>query len=182
MDTSVVHEMVATRIAAIAALWVTAPFYARVPYGLNVALEGGTIARHGERYILAGYMVSATIASALLALAFFRWKWKHKAGFGWVVVLTVLAFGTYLILSTVSDILVVSLVPGLPIEGEDGGITLYPPQTVPILGQLTSVALYVMTFPLLVIVLAAVRGLLYSSSLPLMLVQGRQASGCSSPR
>ena len=76
-----------------------------------------------------------------------------------MVVLTVLAFGTHLILSAVSDFLVVSFVPGLPIEGENGRITLYPQQTIPILGQLTSVGLYVMTFPLLVIVLAAVRGL-----------------------
>jgi hypothetical protein len=151
--------MKATRIAAIAILWATAPFYSRVPYGLNVALEGKAIASYGARYVLAGYMISATIASALLALVFFRWKWKHNAGFGWLVVLTVLAFGTHLILSAVSDFLVVSFVPGIPIEGEDGRITLYPPQTIPILGQLTSVGLYVMTFPLLVIVLAAVRGL-----------------------
>ena len=78
----VVQEMKATRIAAIAILWATAPFYSRVPYGLNVALEGKAIASYGARYVLAGYMISATIASALLALVFFRWKWKHNAGFG----------------------------------------------------------------------------------------------------
>lgn len=151
--------MGATRIAAIAILWVTAPFYSRVPYGLNVALEGGVIPRHGESYILAGYMISATIASAHLALVFFRWKWKNDAGFGWLIVLTISAFGIHLILSAISDFLAVSFVPGLPIKGEDGRITLYPPQTIPILGQLTSAGLYILTFPLLVMVLATIRGL-----------------------
>ena len=55
--------MKATRIAAIAILWATAPFYSRVPYGLHVALEGKAIASYGARYVLAGYMISATIAS-----------------------------------------------------------------------------------------------------------------------
>jgi len=151
--------MKATRIAAIAILWATAPFYSRVPYGLNVALEGNAIASYGARYVLAGYMISATIASALLALVFFRWKWKHNAGFGCLVVLTVLAFGTHLILSAVSDFLVVSFGPGLPIEGEDGRITLYPPQTIPILGQFTSAGLYILTFPVLVLILATTMGL-----------------------
>lgn len=151
--------MGATRIAAIAILWLTAPFYSRMPYGLNVAIEGGTIARHGESYVLAGYMLSATIASALLALVFFRWKWKNDAGFGWLVVLTVSAFGIFLILSAISDFIVTSLVPGLPIEGEDGRVTLYPPQTIPILGQITSAGLYILTFPILFVVLAVIRGL-----------------------
>lgn len=156
---TVVQEMKATRIAAIAILWATAPFYSRVPYGLNVALEGKAIASYGARYVLAGYMISATIASALLALVFFRWKWKNEAGFGWLVVLTVSAFCIHLILSTISDFIVTSFVPGLPVEGEDGRVTLYPPQTISILGQLTSAGLYLLTFPILVVVLATIRGL-----------------------
>lgn len=151
--------MAATRMAAVAILWLTAPFYSRLPYGLNVALGGGTIARHGESCVLAGYMISATIASALLALVFFRWKWKHEAGFGWLFVFTVSAFGIHLMLSAISDFLVASFVPGWPVQGEDGRIALHRPQTIPILGQLTSLGLYVVTFPLLAMVLAAVRGL-----------------------
>ena len=156
--------MGATRIAAIAILWLTAPFYSRLPYGLNAALEGGAIARHGENYILAGHIISATIASALLGLAFFRWKWKYEAGFGWLIVLTVSAFGIHLILSAISEFLVASFVPGLPVEGEDGRVTLYPPQTIPILGQLTSAGLYILTFPILVVILAAMRGFEYGLS------------------
>jgi hypothetical protein len=156
--------MGATRIAAIAILWLTAPYYSRFPYGLNVAMEGGGIARHGESYILAGHMISATIASAFLALMFFRWKWKNEAGFGWLVVLTVSAFGIHLILSAISDFFVASYVPGLPVKGEGGRVTFYPPQTIPILGQLMSAGLYILTFPILVVILAAIRGLEFGIS------------------
>ena len=164
MHIDVVLIMRATRIAAIAILWLTAPFYSRIPYGLNVALEGGTIAKHGEEYVLAGYMISSTIVSVVLALVFFRWKWKNEAGFGWLVVLTVSAFGLHLMLSAASDFLVTSFVPGLPVEGEDGRVALYSPQTVPILGQLTSAGLYILTFPVLVVILSVIRGLEYGLS------------------
>jgi hypothetical protein len=127
-------------------------------------MEGGEIARHGESYILAGHMISASIASVFLALVFFRWKWKNGAGFGWLVVLTVSAFGLHLVLSAISDFVVAIFGPGLPVEGEDGRVTVYPPQTVPILGQFISAGLFVLTFPVLVFILAVIRGLEFGVS------------------
>ncbi|GAA5120813.1 hypothetical protein JIN84_06055 [Luteolibacter yonseiensis] len=152
-------EMTVTRIAAVASIWVTGPVFARIPYVLSVVLEGGGLARHGESRFLTGYLAAATIASIWLALVFFRWKWKHDAGFGWLVILTVAAFCLNLVLAGISNALVFWWVPGIPVLGEDGRYAPHPPADIPILAQLASVVFHILTFPFLVMFLAMVRGL-----------------------
>lgn len=147
------QEMTFTRIAAVIIIGLTSPLYSSVPHALMVMLEGGGIAAHGMGWIRAGYVLSSTIASAALALALFRFKWNESGGFWRLFVLTVSAFGLYLVLSLASELVVATLVHGVPIEGEDELVREHPPLTPGLGGLMTSAVLYFFTYPLLVAVL-----------------------------
>lgn len=166
MNSHVVQTMRETRIAAVGMLWPIAFIYSLVPYAISRIVVEEFIRYHGSRYVVIGYLISATIASVLLSMVYFRWKWKNNDGFGWVVVLMSLAFGVHLVLAALSDLLVGAYGPGLSFMEEGGSMRLYRPETVTVIGQLVSAVIYIFSLPVILVLFAVGRRLDHAFSRP----------------